>query len=1180
MTAKARLKTTNLLKGDTGAIKNNVKKLLDELRSVEQGGLDINACKPIRQALLDKRILESKDQTTQAYASLCFLELLKIFAPDAPLSISDLERVFQLFKRRFKALANTEAASYAESFELLENVESLNCIVLANDFETRDKFIDDLFLLFYKLYTTKPDSKHAVLLPRVLNQLLYEINQEGNLPMQSARVVFSQFVAVPKKKTASKQASLGFENAGYALSKILCADNKTVMAKSLFAYFNDVFNSECGDDAEEDEETKMTELTRLHKLVVEIWKAVPETIAQLVGYLQAELITEKTAVRLLLVEVVGDMIAHQPSEINFVTTYDTCWNLWRDRCRDKDPEVREMWAFKAHDILKYRTDVTREVSKILLQLLIDEDERVRIQAIKSLGELEPETLKNLVGGSDEFIKLMTDRMGDRKPLVRKTATEVCAQLYADAYPLIEQDEDVSSIANWIPSALLNLVFKNNPEITFNMERVFHEDILTRETGVQTRVERLLSVLGSLGDDTSPARKSFHSLINWQNTISEYFKAAVGDVITDAQKESIIEWMANITPNPKLASSAIAELLENYSEDLKTCISPDSTVREVIEAQDRILDEFSGEAAEVIAVLLYRSSNLLLNKQILASLVTQPVAASFLEHVSRINPALLTAHVNGMFESIVAENASEETLRTLAAMAKRGNNTLKVPKMAFKPLTKLILDGEPLEANYATAIACCAAPSLLSASAIKALVGSANTDSKYTALTQIYKRKPELLEKHDLTEHVSDLLANMEDPDTEVSGFAVSFAITHETAKGAPNLVDTICNLIDPKDLEIDEDGEMVDNELSPSVHLCLSLELLRLAWNPAYRADKIHAQHIISLSRTVRHPDPEVRKRFMQKLMSLMNKNKLGWKFLLLPLLCIGVESEAAFKDDVVRWVRAKHDNELKQNPKSTVFVALFPRLLHFLGRDLIIHTGGAVTGDHLEEPLYAILVFLQIVADTDNLAMLFHLAQRVKQFQDAVDEERANIMHLDKGVHFLSELAQLSIRQYAENKHNMQIPTYPGKANMPGDIFKPFDTPELAKKASQTTYMPQEVAEEIPHSIRVFLTSRKRAQEANAEKAKKPKKAKTIKAPKKTKKAASKPKAKKKAAGTEDGPRRRSSRHSGRVSDYREKSVEELEEEDESEDEEGDEEEESEEEEEEEEEEGEEEEEEEEDDE
>lgn len=1115
----------------------------------------------MRQALLDKRILESKDQTTQAYASLCFLELLKIFAPDAPLSISDLERVFQLFKRRFKALAYSEAASYAESFELLENVESLNCIVLANDFESRDKFIDDLFLLFYKLYTTKPDSKHAVLLPRVLNQLLYEINQEGNLPMQSARVVFSQFVAVPKKKTVSKQqASLGFENAGYALSKILCADNKTVMAKSLFAYFNDVFNSECADEAEDDDEdTKLTELTRLHKLVVEIWKAVPETIAQLVGYLQAELITEKSAVRLLLVEVVGDMIAHQPSEINFVTTYDTCWNLWRDRCRDKDPEVREMWALKAHDILKYRTDVTREVSKTLLQLLIDEDERVRIQAIKSLGELEPEILKVLVGGSDEFIKLMTDRMGDKKALVRKTATEVCAQLYADAYPLIEQDEDVSSIANWIPSALLNLVFKNNPEITFNMERVFHEDILTRETSVDTRVERLLAVLASLGDDGSPARKSFHSLINWQNTISEYFKAAMGDAITEAQKESIIEWMSNITPNPKLASSAIAELLENYSEDLKTSISPDATVREVIEAQDRILDEFSGEAEDLIAVLLYRSSNLLLNKQILASLVTKPVAASFLEHVSKINPALLTAHVNGMFESIVAENASEETLRTLAAMAKRGNNTLKVPKTAFKPLTKLILDGEVLEANYATAIACCAAPSILSPSAVKALVGSANTDSKYAALTQIYKRKPELLEKQDFAEHVSDVFAGMKDPETEVSVFAVSFAVTHEAVKGTPDLVDTICNLIDPKDLDVDEDGEMFDNELAPSVHLGLSLELLRLAWNPAYRNDKIHAQHIISLSRTVRHPDPDVRKRFMQKLMSLMNKNKLGWKFLLLPLLCIGVESEASFKDDVVRWVRAKHDNELKQNPKSTVFVALFPRLLHFLGRDIIIHTGGAVTGDHLEEPLYAMLIFLQIVADAENLAMLFHLAQRVKQFQDAVDEERTNIMHLDKGVHFLSELAQLAIRLYAEIKHNLQIPSYPGKANLPSDIFKPFETPEQAKKASQTTYMPSEVAEEIPHSIRVFLSSRKRAQETGADKPKKPKKPKTIKAAAaKTKKAAGKPKAKKAAAAaeaTENGPRRRSSRHSGRVSDYREKSVEELEEEDESEDEDGEEE-------------------------
>lgn len=1124
-------------------------KLLDELRTVEQDSLDINQTKPVRQALLDKRILESKDLTTQAYASLCFLELLKIFAPDAPMSISDLERVFMLFKRRFKVLANTEASSYAESFELLEKVESLQCIVLANDFESRDKFIDDLFLLFYKLYTTKPDSKHAMLLPRVLSQMLYEINQEGNLPMESARVIFSQFVAVPKKKTVSKQASLGFENAGYALSKILCADNKTVMAKALFAYFNDVFNSECADD-EEDEDSKMTELTRLHKLVVEIWKAVPETIAQVVGYLQAEVITEKSAVRLLLVEVVGDMVSHQPSEVNFVTTYDTCWSLWRDRCRDKDPEVREMWALKAHDILKNRTDVTREVCATLQSLLIDEDERVRIQAIKSLGELDPETLKNLVGGSEDFIRLMTDRLGDKKPLVRKTAIEVCAQLYADSYPLIE-DQDIASIANWIPSALLNLIFKNNLEITFNMERVFHEDVLTRDTDVDTRVERLLTVLASLGDDSSPARKSFHALVSYQTTISEYFKAAMGESITEAQKDGIVEWIANISPNPKLASAAISELLENYSDDLATCISAESSVKEVIEATDRILEEFSDEAQEIISVLLYRSSNLLLNKEILTVLVSKPVAASFLEHVSKINPALLTGHVNGMFKAIIDGSASEETLRTLAAMGKRGN-TLKVPKTAFKPLSTLILEGTTLQANYATSIACTAAPSVLSAAVIKSLMSSDNTDAKYTALTQIFKRKPELLAKQDISEHVAELFTDMKDPDSDLSGFAVAFAVTHEAAKGKEDLIQKICDLIDPKDLDIDEEGDMVDEDLAGPVHLALSLELLRLGWHATYHNDKLHAQHLISLSRTVRHPDPDVRKYFMEKLMALVNKNKLGWRYFLLPLLCIGVESEASFKDKVVRWVRSKHDNELKANPKSTVFVALFPRLLHFLGRDLIIHTGGAVTGEHLEEPLYAILVFLQIVADTDNLAMLFHLAQRVKQFQDSVEEERANIMHLDKGVHFLSELAQLSIRLYAENKHNMQIPTYPGKASMPADIFKPFDTPEQAKKASQTSYMPQDIAEEIPQSIRVFLSSRKRSQETSTEK--KAKKAKTVKKAPKAAKAAKKIKAK--PVESEDGPPRRSSRHSGRVSDYREKSVEELEDEDESEDESDDEEE------------------------
>ena len=112
---------------------------------------------------------------------------------------------------------------------------------------------------------------------------------------------------------------------------------------------------------------------------------------------------------------------------------------------------------------------------------------------------------------------------------------------------------------------------------------------------------------------------------------------------------------------------------------------------------------------------------------------------------------------------------------------------------------------------------------------------------------------------------------------------------------------------------------------------------------------------------------------------------------------------------------------------------------------------------------------------------MLYYLSERVKNYQDKlvedeIDEEEglqkeeAPKKHRPYGqkMYIIGELSQMILLNLKEKK-NWQHSAYPGKLNLPSDLFKPFATVQEAQ-LSFKTYIPESLTEKIQNNIKAKI--------------------------------------------------------------------------------------------------------------
>lgn len=262
-----------------------------------------------------------------------------------------------------------------------------------------------------------------------------------------------------------------------------------------------------------------------------------------------------------------------------------------------------------------------------------------------------------------------------------------------------------------------------------------------------------------------------------------------------------------------------------------------------------------------------------------------------------------------------------------------------------------------------------------------------------------------------------------------------------------------------------------------------------------------------ALALVAQDPVLNVRSSFMQRLKKYLGQQKLPQRFYTIPFL-LAFEPSASLKSDNTTWIRSRTTafDALKAQQSSSkgsiVMESVFARLLSLLAH----HPDYDNTAEDLVDFARYLLYYLQPVASAENLSVIYHIAQRVKQSRDAIDPSPA----YDNSLYHLSDLAQLTIRKY-EDAHNWNIQTLPGKVRLPTSLYTELRDHEEAQRIAERNYLPEGVEEGVEGLVKTSMRTarsqgKKRRNEGdhkfNRRESKRAKQIPTRKAPPKEKKA------------------------------------------------------------------------------
>jgi sister-chromatid-cohesion protein PDS5 len=125
------------------------------------------------------------------------------------------------------------------------------------------------------------------------------------------------------------------------------------------------------------------------------------------------------------------------------------------------------------------------------------------------------------------------------------------------------------------------------------------------------------------------------------------------------------------------------------------------------------------------------------------------------------------------------------------------------------------------------------------------------------------------------------------------------------------------------------------------------------------------------------------------------------------------------------------------------------------------------------------ICFYLSTIANEDNLSLIFHIAQRVKQTKDAIAEDSTET---SEHLYILSDLAQATIRTYADvlshqrgHAANINIlQTWPGKLRLPAALFAALPNHTVAQEIADRNFLPEEVANDLERFVKAYMKSSK----------------------------------------------------------------------------------------------------------
>lgn len=965
-------------------------------------------------------------------------------------------------------------------------------------------------------------------------------------------------------------------------------------------------------------EEDLNEIKKAHVLLRELWRSSPLVLQDIIPQLEAELGAEDVQLRTFATETIGDIISGigaagppdlptynpsaypsqslaSPSErlptYNFLTTptsphsfassYHQVYESFLSRRQDKSPAIRAAWTTAIGRILSTNAggvgldaEDQERLPKLLGEMLVDGDERVRLAAVRSIERLGYHDIVQKLGirgGASEsgsILSNLADRVKDRKPAVRTEATKLLGKIWGVAAGAIaEGSERVGELLGPIPSRILDAFYLNDAEVNVLIDHVLFEELLPlnypdvkkkrgkesqangdvehAETDVdKVRVERLLVLIKDLNSRSKAvlfARQMNQvAYAKYMDTLLQKCEQYNGGVNLDKDAKEIkqtlgklIDYHAKLLPDPSRASEDLWNFAKNHDRRcyalIRFCIAPDSDYRRVRnsivsplklqssstnslqkELSKRIEDATGVTATtlETLIPLVYRASVLLYNKNHVPPIIEYSrtdekglgsTAHEVLKEISSKNPDVFRGYVKELCNVLESEAPTAkkpnrpgavDDLKACAGFARRFPKDVPADRKFIKAMLSFAQFGSPPKAaKYGVSIIMAStdkkemhARDLLKQCTEGFEYGKGNYLARLAALSQLMLLGSKAIE--DEVDPVIDIAIDgvllrstpadpqqnpdwTDEPDGDCAAKMWALKILVNRLRGLSD-DESINQVSEPVykllNTLVSKNGELSKKMESPAAHksrlrLLASELLLKLCCERRFDA-LLTPTDFNELATVIQDPHAKVRDGFVRKLMKYLGQDRLPRRFYTIVFLG-AFEPEPRIKNSTFTWIKARQAAFSKAN--DPVFENNFARFLSLLAH----HPDFDTEVENLRDVVTYLLFYLKSVAKEDNISLIYHLAQRVKGVEDAIDAAQSERLYV------LSDLAQAVIQRYRD-LFGWNIQAVPKKSRMPADVFANLPSHERAQEIAEKQYVPEELVDELDDLVRAGVKGRK----------------------------------------------------------------------------------------------------------
>lgn len=577
----------------------------------------------------------------------------------------------------------------------------------------------------------------------------------------------------------------------------------------------------------------------------------------------------------------------------------------------------------------------------------------------------------------------------------------------------------------------------------------------------------------------------------------------------------------------------------------------TVIKAIRELQRRAQSANNTPLLETITPLLYRSGSLIFNRSHIPAIMSLSrtdenglanAAQEMLKQISSQNPEVLEAQVQEMCKDLEAQApranspgdaSTEEILKACAGFAKKLPAKLPKERKFYQALCNYALfSASPASAKHAVSILMATADrkemyakDLVQKCIKKWTYGSDHFLTRLAALSQLNLLAPrEADQESDTIISIAInqvLLTNRApeqepeyswsetvDEETQAKEWALKIIVNRLRAKDgsdgdddfrahAEPVYDTLNKLVA-------NEGELSKKKDTPAtqksrLRLLAAKSLVKLCASGALCDQMLTPANFNSIALMAQDRLLSVRSAFISHLKKkLGQRTHLSNRWYIIPCL-LAFEPSKTLKDSTLTWLRSRaafysqHAQAGGKGPEQKMVMELiFSRLLSLLAYhpdypsdDLDESTRLGDLSDFAQYIIY----YLSAVANEHNMSLIFHVAQRVKQFRDGITKSD----EISTRLHTLSDLAQATIRRFADiysQQHKFGggssgatnlLQTYPGKVGVPSSLFASMTSHREAQDVADKNFLPDEIDDLLDRVVRTAMKPKSSSHSAHS---------------------------------------------------------------------------------------------------